>query len=92
MWSSDRPRMPAGWSRTRRNVLNDSSVCYLCGQPGADQVDHVLPRSRGGGDYLNLQPVHRDCHAKKSSAEGNNRRAELRARRLRPSDRHPGAC
>ena len=91
MWDR-KSHMPAGWSATRRHVLDSSDVCYICGQPGADEVDHVLPRHRGGGEgRSNLQPVHRACHARKSSGEGNRRKAELKARRFRPKDRHPGA-
>jgi hypothetical protein len=50
----------------------------------------MIPRHRGGGEGDNLKPVHRACHAKKSSAEGNARQRELRARKRRPVDRHPG--
>ncbi len=34
------------------------TVCHLCCRPGADTVDHVVPRSRGGDDGLaNLRPT-----------------------------------
>ena len=94
MWSSQpRPAMPAGWTRTRNRVLRQSDVCYICGQPGADEVDHVIPRHRGGGEAAsNLHPVHRACHARKSSSEGNRRKAELKARKKRPTEHHPGMC
>jgi len=33
--------------------------CWLCGQDGADTIDHVLPLAFGGGDELdNLRPAH----------------------------------
>lgn len=84
--------MPAGWARTRASVLRKSNICYICGTVGADQVDHILPRHRGGDDSVsNLRPVHRACHARKSSAEGNARAGELRNLRRRPEGRHPGA-
>jgi 5-methylcytosine-specific restriction endonuclease McrA len=83
--------MPAGWDKTRRAVLHASDVCYLCGTAGADEVDHVVARSRGGLEGTNLRPVHRACHSKKSSFEGVSRRRELSKRRRRPSGRHPGA-
>ena len=83
--------MGRGWDKTRRKVLRNSSTCYVCGQPGADEVDHIIPRFRGGSDSIeNLRPVHVNCHARKSAAEGHARRAELRKLQSRPSDRHPG--
>ena len=27
-------------------------TCHLCGEPGADTADHILPRSAGGDDSL----------------------------------------
>jgi 5-methylcytosine-specific restriction endonuclease McrA len=82
--------MPAGWDKTRRRILRKSDVCYLCGSPGSDEVDHVRPRHLGGGEDDNLAPVHRSCHARKSSAEGHARKRALRAARFRPAERHPG--
>ena len=91
MWDRT-SKMPANWFRVRRQVLRQSDVCWLCHQPGADEVDHVIPRFRGGTDAAdNLRPVHQVCHSRKSSAEGHARKAELKARRFRPKDRHPGA-
>lgn len=84
--------MPAGWDRTRRRVLRKSDVCYLCGLPGAEEVDHRVPRHLGGGeDDGNLFPVHRSCHGRKSAAEGHARKRELKARRRRPAGKHPGS-
>lgn len=39
-------------------------VCALCGLPGANSADHVIPISRGGAvyDLLNLQPAHARCN------------------------------
>jgi len=46
-------------------------VCHVCNQPGADQVDHVVPLSAGGSDgWENRRPIHSaPCHADKSAAE-----------------------
>lgn len=38
-------------------------TCHLCGEPGADTADHILPRSAGGDDSLdNLRPAHGPCN------------------------------
>lgn len=39
-------------------------VCWLCGLPGANSADHVIPISKGGAvfDLLNLGPSHRRCN------------------------------
>jgi 5-methylcytosine-specific restriction endonuclease McrA len=42
----------------------DGDVCWLCGKPGANSVDHLLPQSLGGGhDPGNLRAAHRWCNA-----------------------------
>ena len=43
--------------------------CWLCGHPGADSVDHVTPRSRGGTDALeNMRPAHLFCNTGRGAA------------------------
>lgn len=39
-------------------------VCILCGLPGANSADHIIPRSEGGAvyDLNNLGPAHRGCN------------------------------
>lgn len=39
-------------------------VCWLCGLPGANSADHVIPISKGGAvyDLTNLGPSHRRCN------------------------------
>lgn len=59
------------WRRTRQLILTASDICYICGQPGADAVDHVIPLTRGGtNDPSNLRPAHHDvepkCNRRKS--------------------------
>ena len=92
MWASTSRPLPKNWAVLRRRVLRSSDVCSICGQSGADEVDHILPRHKGGSDEPeNLRAVHRRCHARKSSAEGHARKNELRKLRYRPTGRHPGA-
>lgn len=84
--SNRRQRLPREWQTIRRRILRrDEGRCYVCGQSGADGVDHIVP----GDDHSdgNLAAIHsRPCHAIKSSREG--RAAQPRQRR--PSEKHPG--
>lgn len=88
--SSRRFELPPDWPVIRKGVLKDAR--YMCEKPGcfnrATDVDH----KRRGNDHSrkNLQALCSDHHGKKSSREGVARRAELRARRKRPTERHPG--
>lgn len=42
--------------------------CWLCGAPGADSVDHVIPIIAGGPHILaNLRPAHRSCNSSKGA-------------------------
>lgn len=44
--------------------------CWLCGEIGADSVDHVIPISRGGtNDWSNLRPAHLSCNIRKHNHE-----------------------
>lgn len=37
-------------------------MCHLCGHPGSDSIDHVVPLARGGTeDPGNLRPAHHDA-------------------------------
>lgn len=89
-WANS-PR-PRGVDRTTRiRILRrDNAICHYCGQPGAGQVDHVIPWAEGGPDTdNNLAPIHKTpCHLKKTLAEA----ARGRARRspTRPQEPHPG--
>ncbi|MGV0868463.1 HNH endonuclease [Corynebacterium kalidii] len=60
----------SGWggrrvTEMRRRVFGAMGrVCHLCGLPGADTIDHLVPRAAGGDDSLdNLRPAHGDCNA-----------------------------
>ncbi|MCV7016736.1 HNH endonuclease [Mycobacterium phage Herbertwm] len=91
--STRRQRLPPDWELKYRlpRLRHDRWLCQVKG-PGcvraATDVDHVKP----GDDHSfdNLQSLCRICHGKKSSTEGVNRRRELKARRKRPQERHPG--
>ncbi|WP_218020900.1 HNH endonuclease [Nocardia crassostreae] len=94
-WSTSQRRehLPPDWPRLRSTILRrDGYRCRIggpCCLGTATDVDHI---HRGNDHSLaNLRAACRRCHARKSSAEGHIRRAELRARRYRPAERHPGS-
>jgi len=59
------------WKDQRLRVLKrDSYICQYCGED-ATQVDHVIPRSRGGGHELeNLLACCAKCNSLKGAKEG----------------------
>ncbi|WP_280350367.1 HNH endonuclease [Nocardia abscessus] len=94
MWSSSNrsSQLPSDWESRRRQVLSrDDWICQIedigCRLEATD-VDHIIP----GNDHSlgNLRAACAPCHARKSSAEGHARKRELRSRRFRPPERHPG--
>ena len=90
-WHTGRPRPPTIPAALRRWVLKrDNHRCYVCGQPGADQVDHKTPRHLGGTDDAdNLGAIHaRPCHLDKTLAEATA--ARQLPPRHRPPETHPG--
>ncbi|QBJ01181.1 HNH endonuclease [Mycobacterium phage Arissanae] len=90
--SDRRQNLPADWEQRRLAVLVDAEwLCEIemagCTRVATD-VDHV----KRGNDHSrrNLRAACGWCHDRKSSAEGVARRRELKARRKRPPERHPG--
>lgn len=56
-----------GGRRAQRLVADvlatKGTTCHLCGLEGANSADHIVPRSKGGGNRLeNLEPAHRACN------------------------------
>lgn len=63
-----------GWNGRKIAALQASvfaeqgRVCHLCGRPGADTLDHIVPRSLGGSDDLdNLAPAHKSCNSRRGA-------------------------
>lgn len=84
--------LPKDWGQIRRRILRrDQGICYVCGKPGANQVDHIRPASQGGTDEdENLAAIHQyPCHAAKTAREANARNP-LAVPRKRKAERHPG--
>jgi 5-methylcytosine-specific restriction protein A len=88
----------------RAQVLQrDNHECHMAhpGRPGgicrarANQVDHIIPASRGGSDdQVNLRALCWPCHRDLSSSQGGQAFAAIRRRmkeqKLRPQAQHPG--
>lgn len=44
-------------------------ACHICGQPGADSIDHVKPKARFPEliwELGNMRPAHESCNKSKS--------------------------
>lgn len=55
---------------TRLTLTTQGTTCWLCGTPGADSADHVIPRSKGGTDkQTNLRPAHRQCNSARNNRD-----------------------
>lgn len=71
--------------KLHRSILErDGRICYVCGLPGADNVDHVIAIEDGGSRTSpdNLKSIHEDpCHAEKNRIEKARRRAKRAAAR-----------
>ena len=41
--------------------------CWVCGEAGADSIDHVKPLNKGGANHhSNIRPAHLGCNAARS--------------------------
>lgn len=64
----------SGWQQQRdaqRILRKHRGICHVCHQPGADEVDHVIPTTQGGSDDdSNKRPIHAEpCHRLKTARE-----------------------
>lgn len=87
-----------GSARQKRNArifAEKGDVCYLCGHPGADAIDHVLPLgpvandpvelARRDTDPDNLRPAHHDVHCETCGHRCNREKGQ---RLIAPVIRH----
>lgn len=64
-------RRPWRWAKVRAAVLRRDPFCRACTRAPSVEVDHVVPRSRGGAVYdpANLQGLCRRCHRVKTNRD-----------------------
>jgi len=75
-----------------RFILNrDHGICHVCGEPGADQADHVIPLAEGGAHHTdNGAPIHGSpCHETKTREEAARGYARHRAQLRLPPEPSP---
>jgi 5-methylcytosine-specific restriction endonuclease McrA len=47
-------------------LVRFDNLCAKCARPSKLEVDHIIPISKGGSNYIgNIQPLCRSCNAKK---------------------------
>ena len=69
----------AAWKKHRAFILRrDCGLCQVCAGKKrltlATQVDHIIPKAKGGtDDEENLQSICPDCHRDKSAADRGHR-------------------
>jgi 5-methylcytosine-specific restriction endonuclease McrA len=73
---------------TRREVfIRDNFTCQYCGRQAGDlTIDHIVPRSRGGGHtWENLVSACKTCNHRKGGKSLSEARMVLRTQPLEPS-------
>lgn len=78
-------RRAASYSRAGV-IQRDRGRCAYCGRRGADTMDHVVPRSRGGvTGWLNAVAAHRECNRAKGDRTPDEAGMPLRWRPWTPT-------
>lgn len=58
------------WRKIRARILYRDPICRACGVAGSAEVDHIVPKKRGGtNDDSNLQGLCKPCHSRKTARE-----------------------
>ena len=86
--SDRRQRLPSGWRTIRARILERDPVCTICKTRPSTHCDHIKAKTDDHTDS-GLQGVCAECHAQKSSAEG-NAAPRTKPTRRRPPEPHPG--
>lgn len=60
------------WQRRKARIIRrDQGICWICGGPGADSADHIVPWAKGGTDHdANLRAVHHNVEPKCNRRKG----------------------
>jgi RNA-directed DNA polymerase len=78
-WSKRRGEHPLMPKREAKLLKKQKGKCAHCGlyfrEEDVLEVDHVVPKSKGGKDTYNLQLLHRHCHDTKTASDGSLRRS-----------------
>lgn len=70
------------YKTNRTIVLQGNPDCALCGGPGANSADHIIPLMHGGThDLDNLRAVHVKCNARKGAIDQAKAQQATRQRR-----------
>ena len=68
----------SGYKQQKRAAFvlrKHDTVCHVCGYPGGNEADHVVPLAEGGADTVaNMRPIHHDCHVAKTAEEASRGR------------------
>ena len=49
-------------------IAEEAGICHLCGKPGANTVDHLVPVIHGGQDTReNLRAAHGRCNYRRGA-------------------------
>lgn len=81
------PHVRSQWAADIISVIvRDGNNCHLCGKPVnlfirkrgkrpmAPSLDHIIPVSKGGTDFLdNLRLAHRKCNMERQAAPNDNK-------------------
>lgn len=66
------------WRDLRARILRNSDTCHICGQPGADAIDHITPLARGGTNHpTNLRPAHHNTEPRCNRIKGDKPHAPI---------------
>jgi hypothetical protein len=68
--ANPRVRRTRRHQRHREQVMRaNTGMCHICGQGGADAIDHIVPVAWGGSDDIsNLAPAHTSCNSSRGDA------------------------